>query len=323
MLHRLRIRPLVHAVERLAMAARQERTDMLVREDHQFLDEHVRMRLAFEPCVGDAAVAVEAKDLLRGLHLQCPAREAAIAQGRGELVVQRQLLEHLGRRLAALRLAVRETRVRADHRAIELSLAARRDLDGDAEPVEVRAQRAEVVGELVRQHRRDDPGDVGRERTLRGAVVERRARTDEERDVRDVHPRPDPTVLAPKRQRVVEVLRGVRVDRVGRQIAQVNPARGVGLGWIVRLEGAAGAALDEKRLEDVLDLIGRAEDLLDVRAPATGAHHGEVAARDVPDAFRLEHHRNARREVRLADDQLPFAFHLDDDALLGHGRSLR
>ena len=53
---RLRLGPLVHAVERLAVAAGEERGDVLVREQHQLLDEHVRVRLALEPRVGDAAV---------------------------------------------------------------------------------------------------------------------------------------------------------------------------------------------------------------------------------------------------------------------------
>ena len=70
-----------------------------------------------------------------------------------------------------LRLAVGEARVDADHRAVEDRLArsgrVERDLDRDAEPVVVRPQRAGVVGELGRQHRRDAAGHVGRERAPR------------------------------------------------------------------------------------------------------------------------------------------------------------
>ena len=73
-------------------------------------------------------------------------------------------------------LAVGQARVRADHRAVERRLAARRDLDGDGQPVLVRPQRAGVVGELGRQHRRDEARHVGRERPLGGALVERASR---------------------------------------------------------------------------------------------------------------------------------------------------
>ena len=91
----------MHAVERRAVAAGEEGGDVLVREDHQLLDEHVRVRLAFEPRVGDAAVG-EAERELRRLHLERAAREAALREPRGELGVQVELLEDLRRRLAAL-----------------------------------------------------------------------------------------------------------------------------------------------------------------------------------------------------------------------------
>ena len=159
------------------------------------------------------------------LHLQGAAREALRPQRLCELVVQLERREDLRRRLTALRLAVRQPRVGADHRAVELRLARRRDLDGHAQPILVRAQRAEIVGELVRQHRRNAPRDVRRERAPRGAVVERRAGADEPRDVGDVHPGADAVGLAPERERVVEVLRGVGVDRVGEQVAQVDAVR--------------------------------------------------------------------------------------------------
>ena len=93
MLDRLRVGLLVHPVQRLAVTAGEERTDLLVRQDHQLLDEHVSMRLAFEPRVGDAATAVEAKHRLRSLHLQGAACEAPAAQCGRKLFVQRQLLE--------------------------------------------------------------------------------------------------------------------------------------------------------------------------------------------------------------------------------------
>ena len=95
-LDRLRIGSLVHAIERLAAPPRQERPDELVREDHQLLDEHVGVRLAFEPGIGDAAFAVEAERDLGRLHLQRAAREALRSQLAGQLVVQVERGQDLG-----------------------------------------------------------------------------------------------------------------------------------------------------------------------------------------------------------------------------------
>ena len=104
-------------------------------------------------------------------------------------------VEHRGRRLAALGLAVGEPRIRPDDGAVEERRAAGRQLDRHAEAILVRAQRAEVVGQVVRQHRRDGSRHVGRERALHRAVVERRAGADEVRHVGDVHPGADPLRL--------------------------------------------------------------------------------------------------------------------------------
>ena len=266
----------MHAIESGAVAAGEERSDVLVGEDHQLLDEHVRVWLGLQNSFGDTTVA-EAKLELRRLHGERAAREAPLAQTGGEHRVQVELLEDGRVGLTTLCLPVAEPGVRADHRAVEERLgAAGRQLDGDAQPILVRPQRAGVVGELVRQHRRDEPGDVGREGAARGPVVERRPGGDEERDVGDVHPRADPLGLATERERVVEVLRGVGVDRVREQVAQVGPVRVLGLRRVVRFEGLPHAAVDEQRLEHVLDPVGRPEELFDLRASPAGAHDREL-----------------------------------------------
>src|SRR5581483_1886662 len=108
-LDRLRGGALVHAVERLAVAAGGERRDELVRQDHQLLDEHVRVRLAFEPRVGHAAVLEAEDDLGRG-DLERTAREAAATQLRRDLVRELELLAERTLDLASLRLSVREPR---------------------------------------------------------------------------------------------------------------------------------------------------------------------------------------------------------------------
>ena len=111
---------LVDAVERRPVAAGEERGDVLVRGDHQLLDQHVGVRLALEPRLGDAAL-LEAEHDLGRRDLERAAREAAAAQLGRDLVGQRELLEDLRRCLAPLRLPVGQPRVRADHRAVERS----------------------------------------------------------------------------------------------------------------------------------------------------------------------------------------------------------
>ena len=139
----------------------------------------------------------------------------------------------------ALRLAVGESLSTADHRAVEARLAARRDLDGDGQPVDVRAQRAGVVGELVWEHRSDETRNVDRVPALLGAAVERRPGGNEVRDVCDVHPDADTVSLGSHRDRVVEVLRRVRVDGERRPVRAGRCAR--------RSSAAAGRAARSPR----------------------------------------------------------------------------
>ena len=47
------------AEERLPPALREQRGDAFVREDHQLLDEHVRVRLLCSPRPGDPSLTVE------------------------------------------------------------------------------------------------------------------------------------------------------------------------------------------------------------------------------------------------------------------------
>ena len=244
---RLRVRPLVHAEERLRAPRREQLADALVGEDHQLLDERVRERLRLEPRVRDPALAVEGEDDLRRLDPQRAAREAPPTQLRRELLAEAQRLEHrlvdrLLPREDPLRLPVAEPRVGADHRAVEARLARlepgpERDLDRHAQPLDLRPQRARVVGELVRQHRRDPARDVHREAALGRAVVERLAGADVRGDVRDVHPRAQPVALAAEGERVVEVLRRLRVDRERDEVARSTRSSRGGSRELERLGG--------------------------------------------------------------------------------------
>src|SRR5207244_11956066 len=100
------------------------------------------------------AATVEAAPALRRLDPRRAPREARPTEPGGELLREVERGADLGLRLAPLRLAVREPRAAADDRAVEERLPARRQLDGDAEPVDMRPEAAEVVRELGREHRR-------------------------------------------------------------------------------------------------------------------------------------------------------------------------
>ena len=126
---RLRLGPLVHAVERGTVARREQLRDGLVRADHELLDERVGVRLALPLRVGDAAAAVELEHDLGRLDAQRAAREAGAPQLARALVEAAQRLHVLELLLAGedlLRLSVRQPRIAADHGAVEASARSRR-----------------------------------------------------------------------------------------------------------------------------------------------------------------------------------------------------
>ena len=286
----------MHAVERLAAPSGEQAGHRLVRQDHQLLDEHVRVRLRLVPRVGDAALPVERERGLAALDPERAASEAPVAQIRGHALGSAQRLGQLRLGLFPagqdrLRLRVGQPRLAPDDRAVEARLAGGElDLDGDAEPIDIRPQRARVVRELVRQHRRDQAGHVDREGALGGPAVERRARLDEPGDVRDV----DEDAVVVERQRVVEVLRRLRVDRERELVSKVDAALGRRLAQLERLEPLALAFLDEQAFEHRLDRARLAEDALELRPPAPLAQDGEIAGARLAAAALVQHERHPR-----------------------------
>ena len=128
-----------------------------------------------------------------------------------------------------------------------------------------------------------------------------------------MHPHPDPGTLPPGRDRVVEVLRRLGVDRERELVAEVDPPLEARLGRLVGLEVPAEALLDEQPFQDGLDRAGRAEHALEPRAPPALAHHDEVAWTGVAETVAIERERQPGREERLADDELSPPGDLDDD----------
>ena len=154
--------------------------------------------------------------------------------------------------------------------------------------VDVRAQAAQVVGELVRQHRRDPAGDVGRERTPGGTAVERRARRDEVRDVGDVHPRAQAVRLLAHRERVVEVLRPSPGSIVKASRSRRSARPSTRPGRIVGLEPFPQPSLDQQPLQDASTSSDAAEHALELCAPAPAAHDREIAGPRVAEPLAVD-----------------------------------
>ena len=139
------------SIERLAPTAGEQAGDAFVRENHQLLDKHVRVRLRLTPRALDSAAAVESEDDFRALHPKRTASEAPVAQALRESLGtsqrRRQLLVHpLPSGKDRLRAPVGQPLAAADHGAVEARLAlGQRDLDGHAEAVDIRPERAQLL----------------------------------------------------------------------------------------------------------------------------------------------------------------------------------
>ena len=208
-----------------------------------------------------------------------------------------------------------------DAAAVEARLAGHEvavegDLDGDAAALDVRAEAAGVVRELLREHGLDAAGDVDGEASLGRIVIERRAGRNVGGDVGDVHPGPDAVLLPPQAEGVVEVLRLVGVDREGEEVAQVDA-----VGLVVRRRRGqrrvlpAYAQVPQEAFQDSLDVARRAEDPLDPRASAAEPQDDQVARRRIPRALAVDHDGDPALEVRLAGEELAPARKLTDEQL--------
>src|SRR6266511_3960618 len=317
-LDRLRIRALVDAIQRLAAPRREQPGNGLVRGDHQLLDEAVRGGLGFLPRARDSAVAVEVERDLGALDPERAACEPPVANRRRQTIGELERGGDVGLGLPPLGLRVRQACPAANDRAVEAWLPVRWQLDRHAQTVLVGPKAAAVVGELGRKHRRGESRDVRREGAGGGAPVEGRARGNIGRDVRDVHQGAKATVLLLHGERVVEVLRGLGIDREREELAQVDAVGEILRGRRVGLELGARAGVDEQPFEDGFDVVRLSEHTFEPRAPTAGADDGEISGACVTEALAVEDEGDVRNEERLADDELPALPDLDDDEVVRH-----
>jgi hypothetical protein len=332
--HPLRVGALVHAIQGHRAPTVAELGDPLVGEDHQLLDQAVGLGLGHGARPDHRAVGVELELRLGGRHLKRAAR-TVLGQPGGR---RARCLERLGYRLGralvareeAVELVVVEPCVRADQAAVEARRArtavrGEDDLRGDDESLRARGEAAGVVRERRRQHRLDGPGDVGAVGASQRLRLERRARTNVSADVGDMDPEANLVALSAGRDRVVEIVGARRVDREGREAAEVAPAviglSGVG-GSAIRgrrersVEAALEASLDDQGRGHVGGPFGAAESAQ--RSGTAGVPFGEHhVAGPNPDRATGETGLRPALEQRLADEESPAPADHPDEGFRG------
>jgi hypothetical protein len=170
------------------------------------------------------------------------------------------------------------------------------EADHHRAPIDVGVERADAARELVRQHRDHPIGQVDRDPAQGRLAIERVVPPHVVRDVGDRDPDPGATVGAVlDAQRVVEVARGLGVDRAEPAIAQVDPV------GVIRRADLAGGRLGHRDggRRELHRQRGASEDLLDLGARIVGvaehlehpARQGVVARRGI--ARDLDHDRLA------------------------------
>ena len=207
-------------------------------EDHEFLDQPMRLEPLRPSHVLEPPLAVENELALGQIEIERVApfaldldrpngrRRAASARCRGAASSSRPAA-----RRSRLSLLVRKLGGGAHHDAVELVRAlapvgAEDHAHRERRPVLVRAQRAEVVGDALRQHRHDPVGEIDRVAALERLPVQGRAGTDVGRDVGDGDGDDEPARVAGigigrGMDRVVVVLGVGRIDGDERQRAPV------------------------------------------------------------------------------------------------------
>ena len=188
----LRRRPFVHAIERRVLGAGDEVGRADVGGQHRLLDQPVRLVARARHDLVDVAVLV-AQDLrLHGLEVDRAALDAGAQQGAVHIVEVEQM-RHQRLPLARLRtprigedgrdLGVGEARRRTDDGRKELvsddlAVAVDEHVADHRQPFDIRVQRAQAIGKLLRQHRNDAARKINRGGTLVGVEVDRLAGLD-------------------------------------------------------------------------------------------------------------------------------------------------
>ena len=237
-------RPVVHAVRRGNARAQQEPGGLHVGRDHAFLDQLVRIVPLQHAGLGDLTAIVQFEADFGRLELDRAALLARLGQQAIQLVQALDLRQQRADGLAGLgvalahrlpHLVVGQACVRTHHRLVELrlgdfALAVDLHVADEAHAVHFRIQRADAVGQGLRQHGHHETREVHRRRTLLRLIVQWRAGTHVVRDIGDGHDQAiaaavlhaQALAIALAIHRIVEVLRVGAVDGHQRHVAQVD-----------------------------------------------------------------------------------------------------
>ena len=238
----------------------------------------MRLGLALASAPRDAALAVELER--RSPDARRAARRARSAAGAARPSTQRRARARrrprAGRRGAApgRRSAARRCGSPSGRR----SAPRRRELDGHAQPVDVRPQGAE----RRRRARAEASARRGRARTSRTPARRRRGRAASPAGTKCETSAMCTQARMPSSSRTTEIASSKSFAVSGSIVKVVRSRRsarpsGVRRRRLERLERLPRAALDEQPLEHGLDPVGRPEHALDLRAPAAARDDGELA----------------------------------------------
>ena len=241
--------PLVHSVQRRHPPRHQQPRDLLVRGDHQMLDQPMRFGLRDRLGRHHVPLTVELELRLGGLECQRRLRGPPLFERGGRRPRDLERRAPASRRsLAAVEDAVDapvvEALVGADHRAVERAAAdagaVEHEFGRDGKAILPGDERARAPRECFGQHRLDRAGDVDARPAPIGLAIQQRARANVGGHVGDVHPYPARSVVVDRgRDRIIEVPRGHRVDGERRQRAQIATI-GRPLGAVPRGERGRG-----------------------------------------------------------------------------------
>ena len=222
-----------------------DRRDLLLREppghgdvggDHEFLDEP--MGLVALPGRDREELALLIDELrLDEVEVEAALGQAASPQGLGQLPHDQEVEDDVREPGRLGRVALKDLEHRRVGHAVgrpddgghELRLAdpaVLGDLDqgGEGEPRHPGPQAAEVVRELLGEHRQGQVGEIDARSPLERLALEGASRSDVMRDIGDVDTKePAPGRKPPDADGVVEVLGLLPVDRHGGPIAEVPP----------------------------------------------------------------------------------------------------
>jgi hypothetical protein len=224
----------VDAVDHRRAGPRHVPRDDLVGEDHRLLDHVGRLGPLAHLHLDGRDVVLGQDDLgLDRLEVEPAARDTPLTDRTSDAVesAQRPLALLVGKRLLAVQIRldglVVEAAVGTDDRGrqpVGLDHGVGRKVHDHRErqAVLIRVERADLVGELLGQHRQDAVDKIHTRCAPARLAVERGVPRHVVRDIGDVHAETYPSVDVLDADRVVEIPRIDRVDRDRERVAQVR-----------------------------------------------------------------------------------------------------